>query len=301
MNVVQFVGVSLALGFFWATFPPAAIVLLVAAIAALAISRIVLTNLASEMSDNRQEYVCAIYESKTIGEAIDNFLLRVDDGIESLSLELPLPSLVRQVVNATCDAGVFATLFNAGVEFFYPDADCSHCEEGEYGCELIATYPGDYPQEITKISENVYRVKGYLKLNGETAMHVTFQNNENRQLVSIERLSGGTESDGDQFRYAYYIPMDECEVLTLVSGEYEGDQTLWLNGELPQVMHEIGFSYCEYETEPEWELVFAGECFGCDELLDGGSRLPFPNYTLDEINKKVKENHSNEDTASVRG
>jgi len=159
MSLVGFVSVSAVLGIFLVSFPPATVVLLVAALVALALGKEYLADLSDWMVTNRDEIACQLYLSKTTGEAIDNFISKVDDGIEDLALVSPLPGLVKGVVTALCDGGLFATLFDMSVNVFYPDVDCSLCDAVE-GCEFV-NLDQYWPAEIEQISGSVYDVTAY--------------------------------------------------------------------------------------------------------------------------------------------
>lgn len=133
ISVLSFVSVSAALGLCWAAFPPSAIVMLVVALVALALARHYLSEVSDAISADRENYVCALYGSRTTGEAIDDFLAMVDDDIDDLALASPIPTQLKQVVNAMADASVFSNLFQVGLDLAYPDADCSACEATQQG------------------------------------------------------------------------------------------------------------------------------------------------------------------------
>jgi hypothetical protein len=183
-TAVEFVKISAVLGLCWAAFPPAGVAFLVFALVALALGRMYLSQLATYISNNRDDFICAIFRGKTTGEAIDFFFAEIDDGIESLSLAAPLPGLVRQVVNAMADGSVFAKLYDIGFEVFYPDADCSLCAYEDCFGNLDPSWPSSFTWE----SENVLEITTYL-LGGYYG--ITFGSlSLKRELVSLEVVSG---------------------------------------------------------------------------------------------------------------
>jgi len=257
---------------FFASFPPAGIVILVAAVAALALGRIYLSQLATYIQNNREDFVCAIYDSETAGDAIDAFLTQIDNGIESLSLEVPLPSAIRQVVNALCDANVFAKVYDVAFEVFYPDADCSGCAS-EIECE-----PEDHwahnQNQYTRISENVWDVVADGPNSGYH-LNMSFIGNYNKVIESIEVISGSCGIAANSY----------CGFWQCIDGEYEntysfnetggGSETLIekLNSQLPE---RISYIYSAYSGGPYTvRVTLAGDCEDCSDgdILRGGVTL----------------------------
>lgn len=230
MTIISFLTVSASLVVIFGALPPLAIGLVIVWLVAMVETRHYLAYLADYISENRESFVCALYNSPTVADAIDAFLTNIDDGIEALALEAPSPSQIRQIVNALCDGGVFSKLYNAVFEVFYPDADCSGCAQGgewtfafnEIGSELgwSVLTPPSTNGEWNSMSEEFYASK-----TGVTDAILAITDTENRYTfnsadvkgsatgLQATRLQIDTSDDGITWTTASYK-----EYVTLLSG-----------------------------------------------------------------------------------
>jgi len=294
ISTVNFVTVSAALAVFLTmSFPPAGIAFVLLALTALVEARIHLASLSDYIATNRDDFVCAIYNSPTAGDAIDAFLGFIDEGIESLSLEVPLPSQVRQVINALCDANVFAQVYNAAFEIFYPDADCSDCSAYVGNCDIESkdTY---WPMVVTKVSDTEFDIElGNIGSNwGNSFGPKTGQ----CTLNSLTVTNSGTF---DHYYLSLYTCVDGEAVETTYNDTRNG--LAWLNSLMPiEGFLSLWFGY---QTESlDFTVVTADDCefCGAGDSEAMSREISDIQYFIDDYVKKNDKVPSKEDIAKFR-
>lgn len=116
--------------------PPAVIPLLVAALLGLGVSISVLTSVGGWLSDNRDDLVCALYESDGVALAIDAFAALIDEALIALAIGSSLHPYVKAVALGMASTDTLNQLFNANLGISYAGVDCSECASPavEYDC-----------------------------------------------------------------------------------------------------------------------------------------------------------------------
>lgn len=108
-------------------FPPAFIPIACAAIGVLAVEVTLLTLAANAIQSNREEWVCALYESESVESALSVIADLIDGLIASLDLTGPKGMAVKQIILLLVNGDTLNQLFKKVAHLSYPDADCSAC------------------------------------------------------------------------------------------------------------------------------------------------------------------------------
>lgn len=112
-----------------ALFPPSAIPVVIGALIAMGASLGVLNTLSGWLVDNKQDVVCALYNSENVQDAVDALIAVVATGLTALGISASLHPTITTIVLALANTDNLNALFDANVNLTYPDADCSDCEE----------------------------------------------------------------------------------------------------------------------------------------------------------------------------
>lgn len=110
------------------------VVLSVVAIAVLGGGALLIANaLADEIEAEREDWVCAIYTSSSIHQALGLLGEEANQAITSATLLGPIAARFKVLILGLLQSGLIEKAFNAVIEVSYPGADCSECGSQEDG------------------------------------------------------------------------------------------------------------------------------------------------------------------------
>lgn len=143
-------------------FPPAAIPLMCAAIGILSVNVTILAVVAQEIEDNREEWVCAVYNSDSAEIAVSLIADLIDGIVASIGATGPVAMAIKQVVMVLVNADTLNQAYSKVAHLLYPDADCSGCivdcgDEGTPQHFPVYSNAGDGAFSFTS---NVFRIEG---------------------------------------------------------------------------------------------------------------------------------------------
>lgn len=108
-------------------FPPATIPVLIGALIILVVSQAALLAARDYIIDNRQEWLCWLYEAESVSQVIGTIADGIDLLIAFISVSGPIGNAVKLVLMLLMNGDALNQLFDANADYQYPDADCSDC------------------------------------------------------------------------------------------------------------------------------------------------------------------------------
>lgn len=107
--------------------PPAGLALIGMMVGVLSVNITILELAANHISENRQEWVCALYESDTVEEMISVLADLIDAMIALVPTLGPYGTAVKTIVLTLMNGDTLNQLMKKTAHIQYPDADCSTC------------------------------------------------------------------------------------------------------------------------------------------------------------------------------
>lgn len=113
-------------------FPPAFIPIAAAAIGMMALEVTTLSLFANYVQDNREEWVCALYNSDSVESALSVIADLIDGIIAAIGTSSTVGLAIKQLALLLLNGDTLNQLYSEVAHLQYPDADCSSC-----GCENL--------------------------------------------------------------------------------------------------------------------------------------------------------------------
>lgn len=110
-------------------FPPALIPVAAVALGFLSIEVTVLGLLANDIQNNREFWVCALYNSDSVESAISVISDGLDAAIARIPINNPWGAAAKTIALLLLNGDTLNQLFSKVAHLTYPDANCSVCEE----------------------------------------------------------------------------------------------------------------------------------------------------------------------------
>jgi hypothetical protein len=219
-----------------------------------------LGDLAQGLNDRFDEIKCALYLSKTVGEAIDQITPIIDGIIQGLVVILPIGKTLKLLMVLLFSEMATQRLFSF-VGAFMPTEDCSEC--GVLACQLV-NKDLSWPTVITKINEDQYSVVfGYVPTHWGNSFGL---DDLTRTLESIQLTLGSYNAD-----YASFFICEDGVISEL--DLYPPNLAAQINALMP-ISGFVSF-WLGYQAEAlECVVNLSGDCVGCS----GG-----------DINEKIRE------------
>lgn len=126
-NMGALAGLVAASAFGLIFFPPAVIPVAIAAIAFMAVEATILALLAVEIEENRDYWVCKLYDSASTEEAFSLIAELLDAAISTIGTTGALAWAVKQIGLLVFNGDVLNQLFKKTAHGVYDGADCSGC------------------------------------------------------------------------------------------------------------------------------------------------------------------------------
>lgn len=111
-------------------FPPAAIPIMGAALGFLAVEVTLLTLAANSLQEDRDEWVCTLYNAEGVEAAIAILSDLMDKLIETIGTTSLKGQIIKQILLLLFNSDTLNQLFSKTAHLTYPNADCSACEPG---------------------------------------------------------------------------------------------------------------------------------------------------------------------------
>ncbi len=120
-------------------FPPAFIPIALAAIGALAVDITILAVVRQEILDNREDWVCAIYEADGVEAAISALADLIDLLLAAIPITGTIGVAVKTLLLVLLNGDTLNQAFEKTAHLLYPDADCGGCG----GCQSVQIQYGE--------------------------------------------------------------------------------------------------------------------------------------------------------------
>jgi len=108
-------------------FPPAAIPVMIGALIALAASQALLLEARSYLVDNREEWVCWLYEAESVEDLIAILADGLDAMIALIGVSGPIGTALKLVLMLLFNGDALNQLFDSNADYQYPNANCEGC------------------------------------------------------------------------------------------------------------------------------------------------------------------------------
>jgi hypothetical protein len=128
VNVLGVLALAAISGFL--AFPPAAIPVMVGALIALVASQALLIAAKNYLIENRDEWVCMLYEAESVNQLIGILADAMDTLLAFIGTSGPVGAAIKLVLMLLFNGDALNQLFDSNADYQYPDADCSGCEPG---------------------------------------------------------------------------------------------------------------------------------------------------------------------------
>jgi len=192
VNVLGVLVLAAVSGFL--VFPPAAIPVMIVALIALVASQAMLIAARDYLVDNREEWVCTLYEATSVSQLISLLADLADILISFIGAVGPIGNAIKLVLMLLFNGDALNQLFDANADYTYPDADCSSCDDCpqlvEYDSTTTFLAPVDMPVALTSFFDVP---------SGEYVIQfsLTFA-----KTIAVEDLTGWTDFPGENdFRF----------------------------------------------------------------------------------------------------
>lgn len=134
--------IGLSLGPF-IIFPPSAIPVAIAALVALGVAVGILFDIGDYLSTNREDFVCALYNSESALAAQDALIALIDEALAALVVSSELHPFIRTLALLIASTDTLNQLFDGSLTSAYADADCSGCTPVPCEDFVEPTYPAN--------------------------------------------------------------------------------------------------------------------------------------------------------------
>lgn len=181
--------------------PEVAIPVIVGALAVLAVAGSALIGAATYITDNREQFVCALYQGDSADAIIATLADLFDELIAFLEVSTPIGIALKSVLIVLIGPDTVNRLFTHLAGVGYPDADCSAC--GEFSIVIDdnrGTIEGEFPNYVVTSSLPI--------ANGVQRGRWIRQDGECFKIVSIEFSNWFTAND--IFGNSGVAVQDEC-------------------------------------------------------------------------------------------
>lgn len=225
------------------TLPVTIIPLIVAMMIILGTSAFYLDQFADYMADNREEWVCALFQADSSEGAITAVVELIQTGIAFLSITGPIAVAVKAIVLALFNSDTVNKLFQYTAHAIYEGADCSSCVSTE-GCF-------DFEAEQDLLGWTVIDQSGGtvdLSIVTDGMLLETGNPSDTQHTVFSSPLMNYTVQAGDEFNICFLSDPVPYGMVLIVVLDNE-DVTLENSGTIVDHITDVTYSINAYEGQ----------------------------------------------------
>lgn len=150
VNVLGVLALAAISGFL--VFPPAAIPIMVGALLVLVTSQFALISARDYIAENREDFVCMLYEATAVNQVIGLLADALDTLVAVIGVSTPIGVAVKLILMTLFNSDAVNQLFDENADYQYPDADCSGCTSENL---FQAMFNG--PTKCDQLTETTFR------------------------------------------------------------------------------------------------------------------------------------------------